>query len=191
MRSHRGRHTTHRRQPHGRHRHTPQPHNPLRHANTQWCTHGCDTPQDPPQPADQGPPRDAPRRHRGRPTHSEAPAHAASQWPTMDPPHTRAHSPPPTMEKMHPSHSPPIPTHERCTGATRRRDPPTCRPHKRGSPRVAHTQRSLHHWAHSPVGRHPQAPRDHTPLVATLQSHTPHPRGTQAPHHNDPAPPTY
>ena len=98
------------------------------------------------------------------------------------------------METIHPSHTPPLPTHSRRIGATTRprcRDPPTRGPHKRGSPRVAHTQRSLHHSAHSPVGRHPQAPRDHTPLVATLQSHRPRPRGPQAPHHNDPARPTY
>ena len=56
---------------------------------------------------------------------------------------------------------------------------------------MAHTQRSQHHWAHFTVGRHPKAPRDHTPLVATLQSHTPRPRRPQAPHHNDPARPTY
>ena len=50
--SRRGQHTTHRRQPHGRHRHKPHPHNPphppLRRANTQWCPHGCGTPQKPP-----------------------------------------------------------------------------------------------------------------------------------------------
>ena len=52
MRSRRGRHTTHRRQTHGRHRHKPHPHNPphppLRRPNTQWCPHGCGTPQKPP-----------------------------------------------------------------------------------------------------------------------------------------------
>ena len=55
----------------------------------------------------------------------------------------------------------------------------------------ANTRRSPHHWAHSTVGRHPEEPQYHTPLFATLQSHTPHPRGPQAPRHTDPARPTY
>ena len=99
MRSRQGRHTTNRRKQDGRHRHKPHPHNPTqpppRPASTQWYPHGCGTPQKLPQPADQGPRRDAPRRHHGRPTHSEAPAPAASRWPTRDPPHARAQSPPP------------------------------------------------------------------------------------------------
>ena len=153
-------------------------------------------PENPLQPADQRPPRDAPRGQRGRPTHSdsEAPTPATSRQPTTGPPHTRANSPPPTVETIHPSHTPPLTTRGRRNGATTRprcRDPPTRGPRERHSPRVAHTRCSLHHWAHSTVGRHPQAPHDHTPLVATLQSHKPRPRGPQVPRHTDPARPTY
>ena len=142
-------------------------------------------PKNPLQPADQRPPRDAPRGRRGIPTHSEAPTPATRRQPATGPPHTRANSPPPTMETIHPSHTPPLTTRGHRTGATTRprsRNPPTRGPRKRNIP---------HHWAHSTVGRHPQAPHDHTPLVATLQSRTPRPRGPQAQRHTDPARPTY
>ena len=151
-------------------------------------------PKNPLQPAHQRPPHDAPRGHRERPTHSEAPTPATSRQPTTGPPHTRAHRPPLTEETIHPSQTPPLTTRGRRTGATTRqrcRDPPTWGPRKRNSPRLAHTRGSPHRWAHSTVGRHPQAPHDHTPLVATLQSHTARPRGPQAPRHTDPARPTY
>ena len=103
-------------------------------------------PKNPLQPADQRPPLDAPRGHRGIPTHSEAPTPATRRQPTTGPRHTRANSPPPTVETIHPSHTPPLTTHGHRTGATTRprsRDPPTRGPHERNTP---------HHWAHSTVG---------------------------------------
>ena len=142
-------------------------------------------PKNPLQPAGQRPPRGAPRGRRGIPTHSAAPTLATRRHPTTGPPHTRAHSPPPTVETIHPNHTPPHTTRGHRTGATTRpssRDPPTRGPRKRNTP---------HQRTHPTAGRHPQAPHDHTPLVATLQSRTPRPRGPQALRHTDPAQATY
>ena len=138
-------------------------------------------PKNPLQPADQRPPRDAPRGRRGIPTHSAAPTPATRRQPTTGPPHTRANSPPPTVETIHPSHTPPLTTRGHRTGATTRpssRDPPTRGPRKRNTP---------HHRAHPTAGRHPQAPHDHTPwLRHSSPAHPapgdPRPHATPTPH---------
>ena len=52
-------------------------------------------PKNPLQPADQRPPRDAPRGRRGIPTRSAAPTPANRRHPNTGPPHSRANSPPP------------------------------------------------------------------------------------------------
>ena len=138
-------------------------------------------PKNPLQPADQRPPRDAPRGHRGIPTHSEAPTPATRRQPTTGPPNTRANSPPPTVETIHPSNTPPLTNRRHRTGATTRprsRDPPTRGPREHKTRTTWPTQR----WADTPKHHTTTPPWLRQSSPAHPVPGDPRPHATPTPH---------
>ena len=140
-------------------------------------------PKNPLQPADQRPPRDAPRGRRGIPTHSAAPTPATRRQPTTGPPHTRANSPPPPWKRYTPAthrHSPPAgtapgPQHAQAAATHRPADPANAIPHTTG-PTQRQADTPKHHMTTPPWLRHsspahpaPGDPRPH----ATPTPHRP------------------